>query len=74
MWGCLATPHTPITSSENISNITYIYFDLFANLEDWQRPVDTKSMTLGILYLVLNVEYPFSLLRDFILLGMLEYF
>ena len=65
MWGLLATLHAPITANENLSNKPYFCLGLLANLEDLLRPVDARSIILGIFD-------PFSPSRYVIPLGMLD--
>ena len=48
MWGFLATAHATITDNENLENEAYICLGLLVNLADLLRPVDTRSIVLGI--------------------------
>ena len=56
MWGVLDTSHAPTTANYNLGNKPYFCLDLLANLEDLLRPVDARSIILGILNLVLYSE------------------
>ena len=55
--GFLATSHAPITANKNLSNHSYFFLDLLANLADLLRQVDARSISLGIFD-------PFSPSRD----------
>ena len=66
MCGFLYTSHAPITVNKNLSNKPYFCLSLLANLEDLLRPVDSRSIILGIFD-------PFSTSRYGILLGVLNY-
>ena len=48
MWGILTTSHAPINAKYNLSNKPYSCLSLLANLEDLLRPVDSRSIILGI--------------------------
>ena len=50
MWGLLATSNAPINSNENLSNKPYFGLSLLANLEYLLKPVDARSIILGIFY------------------------
>ena len=58
MWGLLATSHATMTAIENLANKPYFCLDLLANFEDLLRPVDSRSIILGIFdtFLPCNME------------------
>ena len=50
MLGLLATSHAPTTTNDNLSNNPYFCLGLLSNLADILIPVDSTSITLGIIY------------------------
>ena len=49
VWGFLVTPYDPTTANENLENKKYFCLGLLSNLEGPLRPIDNRSILLGIL-------------------------